>query len=116
MQWGAGNPAFLIGGSGGVVDNGALVLNFGGGGVGGTIPISGSGSFELQSGSLNNAGASTYTGVTTIDAAGVLALTGAGSIANSSNVIDAGTFDISGTAAGASIVTLNGSGGVSLGA
>ena len=32
------------------------------------------------------------------------------------DVIDAGTFDISGTAAGASIVTLNGSGGVSLGA
>ena len=71
----AGNPAFLIGGSGGVPsDNGALVLNFGGGSVGGTIPISGSGSFELQSGSLNNAEiASTYTGVTTIDAAGVLA-------------------------------------------
>ena len=115
MQWGAGNPAFLIGGSGGVVDNGALVLNFGGGGVGGTIPISGTGTFELVSGSLNNAGASTYTGTTTIDAAGLLLLSGAGSIADSSNVIDNGAFDISGTTGGASIVTLSGSGGVSLG-
>ena len=116
MQWGAGNPTFLIGGSGGVVDNGALVLNFGGGGVGGTIPISGTGTFELVSGSLNNAGVSTYTGATTIDSAGFLLLSGAGSISDSSNVIDNGTFDISGTTAGASIPRrLDGAGGVSLG-
>ena len=43
-------------------------------------------------------------------------LTGAGSIANSSNVIDNGIFDISGTTAGTSITTLAGSGGVTLGA
>ena len=116
MQWGAGNPAFLIGGAGGVVDNGALVLDFGGGGVGGTIPISGTGTFELVSGSLNNAGVSTYTGTTTIDPSGFLLLSGPGSISDSSNVIVNGLFDISGTAAGTSIVTLAGSGGVSLGA
>ena len=115
MQWGAGAPAFLVGGGNAVIDNGALVLNFGGGGVGGTIPISGTGTFELVSGSLNNAGVSTYTGTTTIDPAGFLLLNGAGSIANSSDVIDNGTFDISGTTAGASITSLDGSGGVSLG-
>ena len=99
-----------------MVDNGALIMNFGGGGIAGAIPISGSGTVEIQSGSLNDSGASTYTGATTIDAAGFLALTGAGSIANSSNVIDNGTFDISGTTAGTSITTLTGAGRVSLGA
>src|SRR6185437_4869064 len=116
MQWGAGGPAFLVGAGNSVIDNGALVMNFGGGGIAGAIPISGSGTVELQSGSLNNSAVSTYTGATTIDAAGVLVLTGGGSIANSSNIIDNGTFDISGTAAGASITTLDGAGGVSLGA
>ncbi len=115
MQWGAGGPAFLLGVGNTVIDNGALVLNFGGGGIAGPIPISGSGTLEIQSGSLNDSGASTYTGVTTIDPTGILALTAAGSIANSSNVIDNGIFDISGTTAGASITTLAGSGGVSLG-
>ena len=42
MQWGAGGPAFLVGGGNAVVDNGALVMNFGGGGIAGAIPISGS--------------------------------------------------------------------------
>ena len=91
-------------------------MDFGGGGIGGSIPISGSGGVEVESGSLNDSGTSTYTGVTTVDAAGVLVLTGAGSIADSANVIDNGTFDISGTAAGASITTLSGAGGASLGA
>ena len=116
MQWGAGNPGFLVGAGNGVVDNGALVMNFGGGGVGGSVPISGSGSVTLQSGSLNDSAANTYTGVTTINAAATFALSGAGSIAASSNVIDNGVFDISGTTAGTSIITLAGAGGVSLGA
>ena len=96
----SGGPAFLVGAGNGVIDNGALTMNFGGGGIAGAIPISGTGTVELQSGSLNDSGASTYTGTTTIDAAGVFLLTGAGSIANSSNVIDSGVFDISGTTAG----------------
>jgi fibronectin-binding autotransporter adhesin len=115
MEWGAGGPAFLVGPGNSVVDNGALTMNFGGGGIAGSIPISGSGALEIISGSLNDSGASTFTGITTIDPAGVLALTGAGSIANSSDVIDSGIFDISGTAAGASITSLDGDGGVSLG-
>ena len=116
MQWGAGGPAFLVGASNTVIDNGALTMNFGGGGIAGPIPISGTGTLELQSGSLNDSGVSTYTGTTTIDAAGLLALTGAGSIADSADVIDSGIFDISGEPAGASITTLEGAGGVSLGA
>ena len=116
MQWGAGGPGFLVGAGNSVVDNGALIMNFGGGGIAGAIPISGSGTVEIQSGSLGDSGASTYTGTTTIDAAGFLALTGAGSIADSSNIIDSGTFDISGTTAGTSITTITGAGTVSLGA
>jgi autotransporter-associated beta strand protein len=66
----------------------------------------------LKSGSgiLTLSGTNTYTGATTIGA-GTLALTGTGSIATSSgvNLTNAGTtFDISGTTAGASIVSLNG--------
>jgi autotransporter-associated beta strand protein len=66
----------------------------------------------LKSGSgiLTLSGINTYTGATTIGA-GTLALTGTGSIATSSgvNLTNAGTtFDISGTTAGASIVSLNG--------
>ncbi|HEY1752186.1 MAG TPA: autotransporter domain-containing protein, partial [Caulobacteraceae bacterium] len=117
MQWGAGHPAFLVGGDAGVVDNGALVMNFGPGGeVIGAIPITGAGALEIQSGALVDSAVSTYAGTTTLDPAGVLSLTGAGSISNSAGVIDNGLFDISGTTAGASIVTLDGSGQVSLGA
>ena len=115
MQWGAGNSAFLVGASNAVVDNGALVMNFGGGGIGGAIPISGTGSVTITSGALTEGGASTFTGVTTLNPGGVLALSGTGSIANSSNVIVNGTLDISGVTAGTSIRTLAGSGGVSLG-
>src|SRR6185437_13818748 len=67
MQWGNLNPAFLIGGSG-VIDNGALVMDFGGGGVGTNAVISGTGSVTLHTGSFNTAAVNTYTGPTTIDA------------------------------------------------
>ncbi|HJW40784.1 MAG TPA: autotransporter domain-containing protein [Rhizomicrobium sp.] len=116
MQWGNGNSAFLVGGGNAVVDNGALVMNFGGGGIGGSIPISGTGTVELVAGSLNDSGVSTYTGSTMIDSSGLFLLSGAGSIADSSDVIDNGVFDISQTTAGTSITSLTGSGGVSLGA
>ncbi len=61
-------------------------------------------------------GVNLYTGATTIGRGETLALSGAGSIANSSDVADAGTFDISATTSGASIMTLSGNGTVTLGA
>jgi autotransporter-associated beta strand protein len=71
-------------------------------------------------GTMTLTGNNSYTGATTIGA-GTLALTGTGSIAASSqvNLINSGTiFDISGTTAGASIVSLKGVSGsnVNLGA
>ncbi len=47
---------------------------------------------------------------------GTLAITGTGSITNSSGVVDNGTFDIAGSTGGTSITTLSGSGSVALGA
>ena len=69
--------------------------------------IDGSGGLTLTAGTEILSGDNLYTGVTTING-GTLALTGTGSIAKSSDVIDDGTFDISGTTSGASIVTLSG--------
>jgi autotransporter-associated beta strand protein len=65
---------------------------------------------KTGTGTLTLTGANTYTGATTIDN-GTLALTGTGSIATSSQINlsnAAGTFDISGTTSGASIVSLTG--------
>ena len=58
----------------------------------------------------------TYTGPTTIDAGSTLALSGSGSIAQSSGVANSGTFDISATTNGATVQALSGSGAVALGA
>ncbi|HUO90593.1 MAG TPA: autotransporter domain-containing protein, partial [Rhizomicrobium sp.] len=69
-----------------------------------------------KTGSLNTNAVNTYTGSTTIDSGAFLILSGGGSIAASSVVTDNGIFDISGTAAGTSIQSLAGSGGVSVGA
>jgi T5SS/PEP-CTERM-associated repeat protein/autotransporter-associated beta strand protein len=77
-------------------------------GVGGLIKT-GSGTFTTLA---NNA----YSGQTWIQS-GILALTGAGAIANSSRVVADGLFDISGVAgAGTSIRSLAGGGNVALGA
>ncbi len=57
-----------------------------------------------------------YTGATTIDSGAQLSLSGAGSIGASSQLIDNGTFDISGATGGASIQSLSGGGQVTLGA
>ncbi|HEY1751239.1 MAG TPA: hypothetical protein VGG29_08240, partial [Caulobacteraceae bacterium] len=115
MQWGAGGVGFLVGLGNAVTDNGALVANFGGGGIGGLIPISGTGTLEVQSGILNDSGVSTLSGATTIDAGGALGLAGAGSFA-SSDVIDDGVLDVSGGTGGNSIKSLDGGGSVSVGA
>ncbi|KJC44847.1 hypothetical protein UP09_14480 [Bradyrhizobium sp. LTSP885] len=64
---------------------------------------------KVGTGTLTLTGTNGYTGATTI-AAGTLALTGTGSIAASSqvNLTNGAIFDISGTTAGASVVSLNG--------
>ena len=71
--------------------------------------IQGTGGLTLTAGTETLTGTNTYSGTTTINAA-TLALTGTGSIANSIVNVNnaAGVFDISGTTAGASIVSLNG--------
>lgn len=91
------------------------VIRFGGASVGvtgtGSVVKTGLGRLEMTgSAAVNN-----YTGSTSI-LAGTLALTGVGSIASSSNVRVDGTFDISGTTAGATINTLTGNGTIELGA
>lgn len=69
---------------------------------------------KTGTGKLNLAANNTYAGETLIQA-GTLALTGAGTISNSSRVVANGTFDISTIAAGGtSIQSLAGSGGVTL--
>jgi autotransporter-associated beta strand protein len=101
---------------GDVVDNGAFAINrndaFTFGGV-----ISGSGAFnQIGTGSTTLTAIETYSGLTTISA-GTLALTGAGSIANSSGVVANSVFDVSGVSgASTSIKSLSGSGSVALGA
>jgi len=91
----------------GVIQDGGI-----GGGTGGGLSIAG--------GSQTLAGVNTYTSATTIDATARLALSGLGSIASSSGVVDNGTFDISGLIPSgtsvATITTLSGAGAVTLGA
>jgi autotransporter-associated beta strand protein len=110
------NTAFAITGNGGTIDaagknlvfQGVLSnftttpgsMIFGNSGVGGEVAL---------------AAVNTYTGATTI-VSGTLALTGAGSIASSSGVLDNGVLDISGASAPVDVAALTGSGGVSLGA
>ncbi|MEZ2298665.1 autotransporter-associated beta strand repeat-containing protein [Variovorax sp. RCC_210] len=82
--------------------------------------VSGAGSLTSGYGhgltTLTLSGQNTYTGGTTVEG-GTLALTGTGSIAASSGVVVAnlGKFDISGATAGASVQSLSGAGGVTLG-
>ncbi|HEV7409889.1 MAG TPA: autotransporter-associated beta strand repeat-containing protein [Bradyrhizobium sp.] len=113
LQLGNGGTTGSIVGD--VTDNGVFAINrsdaFTFGGV-----ISGTGAFnQIGTGSTTLTAIQTYSGLTTISA-GTLALTGAGSIANSSGVVANSVFDISGVApAGTSIKSLSGSGSVALG-
>jgi len=81
--------------------------------------ISGTGNIHLTiGGTFNVDGANTYTGTTTIDNLTTLAITGSGNISQSSQVIDNGTFDISGetpSPTSVSVKRLSGSGSVTLG-
>ena len=74
------------------------------------------GSLIVAGGTETLSGTNTYTGDTTIDPGATLALFGTGSIADSTPVLDNGTFDISQASLGAAITTLSGSGHVALGA
>jgi len=78
--------------------------------------ISGSGNVTFAGGSQTLSGVNTYTGQTRIDSGATLSLTGSGSIADSSGLVNNGTFDISGTTGSAAISALTGSGSVLLGA
>lgn len=95
--------------AGGILDtNGNMVMLTG--------VVSGAGALtKIGAGNLQLSGVNDFTGLTTISA-GTLSLSGAGSIADSSGVVDNGTLDISATTAGASITTLSGTGIVALGA
>jgi len=114
LQLGNGGATGAI--TGNVTDNGTLAFNRGDA-VSFAGVVSGSGDLtQLGSGTLTLVGANTFTGTTRIGN-GTLALSGSGSIAGSSdvNVATDATFDISGTTSGASIVSLDGGGGVNLG-
>src|SRR5262249_14037588 len=81
--------------------------------------ISGKGGFTLDKGTANAdltlTGDNSYEGKTTVESGATLRLADGGSIADSSEVAVAGSFDIAGTDAGASIKTLSGAGDVTLG-
>jgi autotransporter-associated beta strand protein len=101
----SGNGAVALGSQ-------ALTVSLGGGTFSGAI--NGTGGLTLGGGTQTLSGVNTYGGATTVSA-GTLALAGAGSIASSSGLINDGSFDISGTTAGATIRALSGSGSVALG-
>lgn len=107
----SGTKLNILGG-GLTIDAGAFTI-----GTDATSAFTGVGGLtKIGTGTLNLAASSAYTGQTVIQA-GILALTGAGAISNSSRVVANGTFDISGlAAAGTSIQSLAGSGAVTLGA
>ncbi|GAA0689170.1 hypothetical protein GCM10009429_13110 [Dyella marensis] len=94
----------------GAVTLGAQTLTIANGGSAFDGIISGSGGFTIAGGAQFLSGVNAYTGLTTIDSAGTLALSGNGSIAASSGVVANGLFDITGATNGASIATLSGSG------
>jgi len=103
--------------SGGTIRNGTLNSASGYAMESGTVDavLAGAGGLvKTTADTVTLSGANTYTGLTTISG-GSLALVGAGSIADSSGVVDNGSFDISNTNIGTSIQSLSGSGLVVLG-
>lgn len=109
---GSGSAGSIVGD---VADAGTLSFNFSSAtAFAGTI--SGAGNVvQAGGGTANLSTVQQYTGTTTITG-GILALTGLGSIENSSALIDNGTFDIANSANTVSTVeTLSGNGAVTLG-
>jgi fibronectin-binding autotransporter adhesin len=113
---GANGPAQIttLAGSGGVTLGGNTLDLTGGNGIFNGV-TSGNGGLTLSGGTEQLGGANTYTGATQIDQGTWLGLTGDGSVAHSSAVIDNGTFDISGANGAEQVKTLSGSGTVILG-
>ena len=112
LQIGNGGTTGSVAGN--IVNNGTLAFNRSDA-VTYAGTISGSGNLvQAGAGMLTISGTAGYAGSTTINA-GTLALTGAGTIAASSGVVNNGTFDISGTTSGATISALTGAGAVALG-
>jgi fibronectin-binding autotransporter adhesin len=106
------SEAFTVNSTNGTIDTAGLTSTMSGvlSGPGGlTFMNSGSG------GSLTLTNTNTYQGASTINNSATVALSGTGGIADSSGVADNGTFNISGTSAGASIQSLSGNGAVTLG-
>jgi autotransporter-associated beta strand protein len=91
----------------------ALVLNNASGSFSGVI--TGTGGLTLGGGTEIVSGANTYTGSTTIASGSTLALSGSGSVAHSSQIVDSGTFDISRATSAVSITNVSGAGSVKLG-
>ena len=78
--------------------------------------IHGSGGLAIVGGNEVLSGVNTYTGATSVARSSTLELSGSGSIAASSGVVNHGIFDIAGTRNGAEVQSLSGSGAVLLGA
>jgi fibronectin-binding autotransporter adhesin len=120
-QTSAGASIATLAGTGNVaLGKQALTITKGSTTFGGVIADGGidggaKGSLIIGGGTQTLTGTNTYTGNTTIDGSAVLALAGTGSISQSADVIDNGTFDISQTSLGTTITTLSGSGKVALG-
>ena len=76
---------------------------------------SGTGGLTIAAGAESLSGVSTYSGATTIANGATLSLTGTGAIASSAVVANGG-FNISGHTGGATVASLSGGGGVTLGA
>ncbi|HTB01764.1 MAG TPA: autotransporter-associated beta strand repeat-containing protein, partial [Bradyrhizobium sp.] len=106
----AGSTLNLNGGdsiTNGTLSNSGTLNSIGTNSIG--AAVGGGGTLNVVGGTLTLTGDNTYTGATTING-GTLKLSGTGSISASSDVVDDATFDISATTAGASIVTLSGTG------
>jgi autotransporter-associated beta strand protein len=113
LQIGNGGTTGAI--TGDVADTGILAFDRSdavtfGGLVSGTGGLS-----QIGSGSLTLTAVNTYTGTTRIASGGTLVLGGTGSITSSSDVIDNGVFDVSSGTIAPRIVSLGGSGLVTMG-
>ena len=114
---GSVTPSFTIMANNGTIDQNGVASTFSGvisDAVSGT-PGSMTTTNSVSGGLVTLSNDNTYTGTTTVNTGATLALSGTGSIAASSGVVDNGTLDISATTSGAIINAISGSGAVALG-